>query len=65
MTFREMVLFVVSVVMALVLAFVFCGSLMYLRLDLLSQTQNIDRTQMIQELNAMDKRLKKLEHVEP
>lgn len=65
MTFREMVLFVVSVVMALVLAFAFCGALMYLRLDLLSQTQNIDRTQMIQELNAMDKRLKKLEHVEP
>lgn len=65
MTFREMVLFVSSVVMSLVLVFAFCFSWLHMRQDSLTQTQNIDRTQMIQELNAMDKRLKKLEHVEP
>lgn len=65
MTFREMVLFVSSVGMALVLVFAFCFSWLHTRQDSLTQTQNIDRTQMIQELNAMDKRLKKLEHVEP
>jgi hypothetical protein len=61
MTFREMVLFVSSVVMALILIFSFFGNWLYARQDRLTQTQNVDRSQMIQELNAIDKRLKELE----